>query len=326
MQVDLGMMYPTNLSTFPFHMGAAFGPVQALHVSSEGVRLAPVSSAGLDAVWIEGGGLDRPRVAYWKTGEEQALTLEDGELQGQSIHFEPVSPTIVAISSSALTSPCPALSSPDRFGWSDGIVLGDQVHVESVGPEQASHCRELELESAQTSTPVELCLGGGSFPFQQGDTLRIERKDLLIAGSQHGAHILRLDRTRSGSPNETIWLVRGYHVELAAALASPRISRLSWDLASLCELTPEDGCGIGGIPAQLRVTVTSEQRTFTLRVGESVRGNFGANSPTEFRVVRAAYRPFRSIDCRHDAIDFGMVLIEPFTDRQGDKPAATMAR
>jgi hypothetical protein len=304
---DLGMLSHGQLCNVPHAIAAAFGPEQHVRVTDRGVALGPVSGAEVDAVWLEGGGLSGPRISNWKPSDGELLRIANSEVSGSLLQVLTVN------ASQPAEATCVGQPPAQRFGWSDTIVIGDQLRVEQARSEGG--CSVVSVRKDTTSASLELCPGTPSIA--AGDLLRIDVRDLELPSYQQRSRILKIE-----TPRETIWMVRGYSNELGAALAPMGVQGLSWALANACSLGPEDGCGVGGLPAQVALSFKPGDRSFTLRAGETVKGSFGGGAELEVRVVRAAMRPFRNVECKYEAADFGMVL----TQAGAPKAGATIAR
>jgi hypothetical protein len=295
LRADLAAVSSGQMYNVPPAIAAAFGPEQQMRVTDRGVTLGPISAAEVDALWLEGGGLSGPRIAHWKPADGELIRIANGEASASVLQVVPVNastPTDVA---------CPGQVPSPRFAWSDTIVIGDQLRVEQVSAQGG--CSIVEVRKEKASATMELCPAAPSIAV--GDMLRIDMRDLEQASVHQRSRILRIESSR-----ETIWMIRGFSNELAAALAPFGVHALSWSVAPACGLTAPDGCGVGGLPAQVQVTFKPGDRSFALRASESVRGRFSGGADIELRVVRAAFRPFKTAECAHDTADFGMVLTQ----------------
>jgi hypothetical protein len=294
LHADHTAMSSGQMYNVPPAIVAAFGSEEPLRVTDRGVTLGPVSQAEMDAVWLEGGALTGPRIAHWRPADGQLLRVSNSEVSGNPLQVA----SVVANTppDGACTPQPPSL----RFGWSETILIGNQIRVEKTGPGTDAECRVLDLAKEGASARMELCPGPASI--REGDLVRIDVSDMEQASNHQRARILKIE-----TPREAIWMVRGYTNDLASALAPMGVQGFSWSLAQTCSLTPDDGCGVGGLAAQVSVAFKPGDRSFAMRAGESVRGSF-AGAATEIQMVRASFRPFRSAGCRHDVSDFGMVL------------------
>lgn len=292
--VDAAMLSSGHMYSMPRAVEAAFGPEERLGVTERGVALGPVSHADADAVWLEGGGLSSPRIVQWKPANGQLVRLGGGEAIGNPLH-------VLNVAAAPPTEPTCAEQAPSqRFGWSDTVLLSNELRVDKVAPGAEPACRVLEVTTQGAGAKIELCPGPSAI--REGDVVRIALRDTAQMGEGPRSRILMIETAR-----ETIWMVRGASNDLSAVLAPMGIQSLSWSQASSCGLSAADGCGVGGLPAQVQVAFKPGDRSFTLRAGETVRGHFGG-APVELQVVRAAFRPFRSAQCAYDGSDFGLVL------------------
>lgn len=300
MKVAYELPYILWANSIPADQAAAFGPEQVMTIPPSGMTFVPTSPSEPDMLWIE-----LPTgafVASWSPAEGQALRIADDRVSGNRV--QSVEVRKLADGEHECRPPRVA----PRFGWSSTMLVGDGLEVRAVGPAATNGCRTMELRKEGVgNATTELCLADAPFPVEKGDVLRVTARDASGDRSQTAAGVLQLDITRAGASPLSVYLVQGTPERLASTLPSLGIKSWSSSLFMGCGPAAE-GCGVAGVAAQVQFGVGSN-RTFTLLAGEHAGALLPNGGLLEVYVVRAAYRPIRTLECPFDPMDFGMVLV-----------------
>lgn len=315
MKVAYELPYIIWANSIPADQGDAFGPAQELSIPPGGMTFPPSSPSEPDMLWIE-----LPTGAFvtsWSPAEGQVLRIADNRVWGNRV--QPVDVRKAADGEHECRKPRQAA----RFGWASTMLVGDGLEVHAVSAASSEGCRKLELRKEGIGNSItELCLGDAPFPVERGDALRVISRDASGDRSQPAAGVLQLDRTRAGASPLSVYLLQGTPEKLPSTLPSLGIKGWSSSLFMGCG-TPAEGCGVPGVAAQVQFSVSSN-RSFTLLAGEHAGAVLPNGGLLEVYVVRAAYRPIRTLDCPFDPADFGVVLVHH--PEEGAKTAPVIAR